>query len=247
MKTEPDWPAFQVKKIVIDAGHGGKDPGTMGAHAKEKDIALSISLKLGGYIQKYLPDVEVIYTRDKDVFIPLDERPKIANRHGADLFISIHVNAIGNKPTVYGTETYVMGLDKSESNLKVAMRENSVIKYEENVQETYGNFDPNSDESYIIFDLYQSVFLESSVNLAEKIQDQFGERVQRKNRGVKMERFWVLWATTMPSVLVETGYITNPEEEKYLSSEKGQALIASGIFRAVRDYKNQVESLNTEN
>lgn len=240
-------PSFSVKTIVIDAGHGGKDPGTMGSFSREKDIALKIALKLGGYIEKYLPDTKVVYTRKTDVFIPLEDRPKIANENNADLFISVHVNAIGGKSSVYGTETYVMGLNKSDRNLQVAMKENSVIEYEDDYEQKYDGFDPNSDESYIIFDLYQSVYLESSVKLAEKIQEQFGTRVKRRDRGVKMGPFWVLWATTMPAVLVETGYITNSEEEQYLASEKGQALIASGIFRAVRDYKNEVESLNVGN
>ena len=247
LETAPVNP-YAFKTIVIDAGHGGKDSGTRGKSAWEKNIALSIALKLGGYIEKYLPDVKVIYTRKTDIFVTLDGRAKIANDANADLFVSIHVNAMpGNKSQVYGTETYVMGLHKSGDNLNVAIRENSVIKQEDNFKETYEGFDPDSDESYIIFDLYQSAFLESSMSLAQKIQEQFGNRVNRRDRGVKQAGFWVLWATTMPSVLVETGYITNAEEEAYLKSEKGQALLASGIFRAVRDYKEEVESLNTGN
>ncbi|MDH5597663.1 MAG: N-acetylmuramoyl-L-alanine amidase [Cyclobacteriaceae bacterium] len=237
---------YEVKTIVIDAGHGGKDPGTIGATSKEKNIALNIALKVGGYLEKYLPDVKVIYTRKTDNFIELYDRPVIANKANADLFVSVHVDAIGGKSTVEGTTTYVMGLDKNKKNLDVAMRENSVMKYEENL-ENYNGFDPESDESYIIFDLYQSAFRENSLKLAEQIQTQFEKRVGRKSRGVKHGPFWVLWATTMPSVLVETGYITNPSEEQYLNTEKGQALIASGIFRAIRDYKNQVESIKVEN
>ncbi|MDH5379685.1 MAG: N-acetylmuramoyl-L-alanine amidase [Cyclobacteriaceae bacterium] len=239
--------SYAVRTIIIDAGHGGKDPGTMGKIAKEKDIALNIALKLGGYIEKYIPDTKVIYTRKSDKFIPLQGRAEIANKNNADLFVSIHVNSISGKPSVAGTETYVMGLHKEEANLKVAMRENSVIRKEENFEKVYEGFDPDSDESYIIFHLYQSAFFESSVKLAEKIQTQFGKRVGRHDRGVKQAGFWVLWSTTMPSVLVETGYITNPEEEKYLNSTEGQALLASGIFRAVRDYVNDVEQLNIEN
>lgn len=245
---EHNYSPYSVKTIVIDAGHGGKDSGTRGKVAWEKTIALNIALRLGDYIEKYLPDVKVIYTRKSDVFVTLDGRAKIANDAGADLFISIHVNAMPpNNSRVYGTETYVMGLHKSDDNLAVAMRENSVIMQEENFRETYEGFDPESDESYIIFDLYQSAFLESSMKLAQKIQDQFGNRVKRRNRGVKQAGFWVLWETTMPSVLVETGYITNPEEETFLASELGQALLASGIFRAVRDYKEELESLNATN
>ena len=241
----PKW-LYEVKTIVIDAGHGGKDPGTLGTKSREKDIALKIALKLGSYIEKYIPDVKVVYTRDKDVFFELNERAMIANKAAADIFVSVHVNAVG-RSDVYGTETYVMGLDKDEKNLKVAMRENSVIKQEENYGANYNGFEPDSDESYILFNLYQSANKTSSINLAEKIQNQFQTRVGRKNRGVKQAPFWVLWATTMPSVLVETGYITNSAEEKYLASEEGQALLASGIFRAVRDYKNELESLNGDN
>jgi len=236
-----------VKTIVIDAGHGGKDPGALGKNAKEKTIALGIAMKLGKYIEDYLPDVEVIYTRKNDVFIELDERAKIANRNNADVFVSVHVNSTPEKVSkALGTETYVMGLHKNQSNLDLAIRENSVIKFEEDFETAYEGFDPESDESYIIFDIYQSVFQKNSLDLAGRIQDQFKNRVGRVNRGVKMAGLLVLWKTTMPSVLVEVGFITNPKEEEYISSERGQALIASGIFRAVRGYKNDVESLNTD-
>ncbi|MDH5398567.1 MAG: N-acetylmuramoyl-L-alanine amidase [Cyclobacteriaceae bacterium] len=245
--TLPRSGPFNIKTIVIDAGHGGKDPGTMGATAREKDIALNIALKLGGYLEKHAPGTEVIYTRKSDTFIPLRGRSEIANKNGADLFVSVHVNAIGGKQSVYGTETYVMGLHKTGDNLNVAMRENAVIQKEEDYETHYDGFDPNSDASYIIFDLYQSAYLESSLVLAEKIQSQFKNRVQRRDRGVKQAGFLVLWQTYMPSVLVEVGYITNPDEEKYLASDRGQSLIASGIFRAIRDYKNEIESINLIN
>ena len=235
-----------IKTIVIDAGHGGKDPGALGKFSKEKDIALGIALKLGNYIERYLPDVNIVYTRKNDVFIELDERAQIANRNNADLFVSVHVNSTKEKvTTAIGTETYVMGLHKNQGNLDLAMRENSVIKYEDDFETSYGGFDPESDESYIIFKLFQNVFQENSIDLAERIENQFSSRVGRLSRGVKMAGLLVLWKTTMPSVLVEVGFITNPKEEVYITSEEGQAYIASGIFRAVRDYKNDVESINT--
>lgn len=235
---------YKVNTIVIDAGHGGKDPGTIGkANNKEKDIALSISLKVGEYIQKNIPGVKVLYTRKDDRYVIWDERANLANRNKADVFISIHVNA-SPSPQVYGTETWVMGLHKSESNLAVAKRENSVILLDENSKERAEGFDPNSPESYILFSLTQSAYTESSLKLAAKIQEQFEKRVGRKNHGVKQAGFLVLWKTAMPSVLVEVGFLSNEKEEQFLASEKGQDLLASGIFRAVREYKNEVESLN---
>jgi N-acetylmuramoyl-L-alanine amidase len=230
-----------VNTIVIDAGHGGKDPGALGKNSREKDVVLSIALKLGAYIQENYPDVKVIYTRSDDTFIPLYERTDIANKNHADLFISIHANA-ETKGTASGTETYVMGLDKSESNLEVAKLENSAILLEEDYTTKYEGFDPNSAESYIIFELMQNIFLNQSLMLAANVQDQFRERAKRVDRGVKQERFLVLWRTTMPSVLVETGYITQPDEEKYLSSESGQDYLASAIYRAFKGYKENIES-----
>jgi len=234
---------YQVQKIVIDAGHGGKDPGTHGVFSEEKDIALSVARKLGEILNKYLPEVEVIYTRPDDTFIPLEGRADIANKNGADLFISIHANAMppGNE-SVYGTETYVMGTHKVEANLNVARRENSVILMEENFEERYAGYDPNAPESHIIFSLYQHAYLGNSLVLADKIESQFKHRVGRRSRGVKQAGLVVLWRTSMPSVLVETGYLTNPKEEKYLNDELGQTYIASGIFRAIRDYKNEIET-----
>ncbi|MEQ8302582.1 MAG: N-acetylmuramoyl-L-alanine amidase [Cyclobacteriaceae bacterium] len=231
-----------IDLVVIDAGHGGKDPGTHGINTLEKDVALSIALKVGEYITKYVPGVKVIYTRTDDTFIPLDERAKIANRNNADLFICIHANALG-RPEIYGTETYVMGPHNAEGNMEVAKRENSVILLDENHEERYEGFDPNSPESYILFSLAQSAFQESSIRFANFVESQFRDRVGRKSRGVKQAGFWVLWRTGMPSVLIETGYLTNPTEEKYLKSERGQELIASGIYRAFKEYKAQIESV----
>lgn len=234
---------FKVSTVVIDAGHGGHDPGTSGKKYKEKDIALSIALKVGKYIEQYVQGVKVIYTRKDDNYIALDQRADIASKNKADLFISIHVNSIPNN-TTYGTETWVMGLHKSETNLEVAKRENSVILLDENYHERYEGFDPNSPESYILFSLTQDAYLESSLKMAEKIEKQFKTRVGRRSRGVKQAGFVVLYKTAMPSVLVETGFITNAKEEEYLGSEQGQDLIASGIYRAFKEYKFEVESLN---
>lgn len=234
---------FKVKKIVIDAGHGGKDPGTHGKFTKEKNITLTVAKKFGSYIKEYLPDVEVVYTRTNDTFVELEDRAAIANKSEADVFISIHANAI-SKPSIYGTETYVMGLHKSEGNFEVAKRENSVILYEEGYEEKYQGFDPNSPESVILFSLTQSANLENSLNLATKVETQFGKRAGRKSRGVKQAGFWVLWRTSMPSILVEIGYLTNVNEEQELNDASVQANIASGLFRAFRDYKTEIEALN---
>lgn len=234
---------YKINTVVIDAGHGGHDPGTSGKKFKEKDIALSIALKVGQYIEQYVPGVKVIYTRSTDVYVPLDERAEIANKNKADLFISIHVNSIPNA-TTFGTETWVMGVHKSESNLQVAKRENAVILLDEDYHERYQGFDPNSDESYILFSLSQNSYQISSQRLAGLVENQMGVRVGRHSRGVKQAGFVVLYKTAMPSVLVETGFITNPKEEAYLGSEKGQELLASGIYRAFKEYKNEVESLN---
>jgi len=233
-----------VKKIVIDAGHGGKDPGTFGLFSKEKTLALAIARKTGKYLEENLKDVEIIYTRDDDTFIELEERAQIANRNGADLFISIHCNAFPPNPKVRGTETYVMGLHKSDQNLAVAKRENSSIYLEDNYEETYGDFDPNSPDSHILFSLYQTAYLQNSLNLATKIENQFETRAGRRSRGVKQAGFWVLWRTSMPSVLVETGYLTNPSEEIELNDLLKQDYIASGIYRAVRDYKIEMDNMD---
>jgi len=232
-----------IKKLVIDAGHGGKDPGASGKHSKEKDIALSIALKAGEYIEDYYDDVEVIYTRKKDVFVELYRRAEIANEKQADLFISIHCNANpSSRP--YGAETYVMGLHKSQANLEVARAENAAILLENDYSANYEGFDPNSPEANIIFSLYQNIHLEQSLNIASKIQTQFRERVKRHDRGVKQAGFWVLYKTTMPGILVEAGFLSNPTEEKFLNSKSGQTYIASAIFRAFREYKEDFEKKN---
>ncbi len=234
---------FKVDVIVIDAGHGGHDPGTMGSKVKEKDVALRIALKTGAYIEKNLPGVKVIYTRKDDHYLPLDERANIANKAKADLFICIHANALPGSKAV-GTETYVMGLHKDNSNFEVAKRENAVILMDSNYKERYEGFDPNSPESYILFSLTQSAYQESSLLFASKVEDQFKIKAGRKSRGVKQAGFVVLWRTTMPSVLIETGFLSNSDEEKFLNTPSGQDLIASGIYRAFKEYKNEVESIN---
>jgi N-acetylmuramoyl-L-alanine amidase len=230
----------KIDCIVIDAGHGGKDPGTKNGKIFEKDIALAIALKLGNYIKDNMPDVKVIYTRDKDVFVPLDERAEIANKNQADVFISIHCNANPSK-VPYGTETYAMGLTKAAGNLEVAKQENAAIFFEENSESKYQGFD-NSPESYIMLSLMQNTHIDQSIKLASSIQNQFKERASRVDRGVKQAGFIVLWKTTMPSVLIETGFLSNVNECKYLTSDKGQDYLASAIYRAFKDYKNMIEN-----
>lgn len=236
--SEPE--SYRLKKVVIDAGHGGRDPGAIGKKSKEKDIVLAVALKVGEYIETSYPEVDVVYTRKEDVFIPLDERSNIANETGADLFISIHCNANPSR-VPYGTETYVMGLHKSEGNLDVAMRENAVITYEEDYSTKYEGYDPNSAESFIIFSLMQNHSLDQSLNMASLLQDEFRDRARRHDRGVKQAGFIVLWKTSMPSVLVELGFLSNPKEEDYLITSEGQTYLASAVFRAFRAYKEQIE------
>jgi len=237
---EPDL-KNKVHIVVIDAGHGGIDPGAVGSHTKEKDIVLDVALMLGKYINDSFKDVTVIYTRDKDIFIPLRDRANIANKAKADLFISIHANS-NEKKYVYGSETYVMGIDKNESNLNVAKTENSVITLEDDYSTKYEGFDPNSAESYIIFNLMQNTHINQSLIFASKVQDEFREKARREDRGVRQAPFLVLWQTTMPSVLVELGFISHPDEEKYLSSQQGKDYLASAIYRAFREYKLEIEN-----
>jgi N-acetylmuramoyl-L-alanine amidase len=230
---------FKLRTIVIDAGHGGKDPGCSSFGSREKDIALDVALKLGEFIKVNMEDVKIIYTRKTDVFIELHERAAIANRNNADLFISVHVNA--GPAGLYGTETFCMGLHKTEQNLEIAKRENSSILLEQNHEHEYGGFDPSSPESYILFSLYQSAFMASSAKLAGKIETEFGETNKRHSRGVKQAGFLVLWKTSMPSVLVETGFITDTTDANYLKKETGRLDIAWGIYSAVEDFRNEME------
>lgn len=233
---------YKLRRIVIDAGHGGKDPGTIGKVSREKDVALSLSLKVGQYIKEYLPEVEVIYTRQTDKFIELKERANIANRNRADLFISIHCNATTSK-NVYGTETFVMGNKNFDANFEIVKRENAVILLEDDYQENYEGFDPQSPESYMMFNLMQKAYFSNSLSLAQKIENDFTTRVNRHSRGVKQAPFYVLWTTSMPSVLIEAGFLSNVNEERYLNSKNGQTYVASGIFRAIKAYKEEIESI----
>lgn len=265
-----------IKTIVIDAGHGGKDPGCNGNFAKEKDVSLSVALKLGKLIEAQFKDVKVIYTRTTDVFVDLEERAMIANKAKADLFISIHCNAAGkvvkykdpktgkmkvkmrkNKkgkfvpvettnPVPFGSETYVMGLKNEEGKMKVATRENSVIFLEDDYEKKYEGFDPDSEESYIIMSNYTSAYVIQSANLALKIQDEYTKKAGRVDKGVHRQSIWVLWRTAMPSILTEIGYLTNPLEEQFLASEKGQDYLAKAIFRGLRKYKDELEGNKKE-
>ena len=223
--------------LVIDAGHGGKDPGAVGAISKEKDINLKVALALGKLVEDNMKDVKVVYTRKTDVFVELDNRAKIANQNKADLFISIHTNASAGNKTVKGTETYTLGMHRAASNLEVAKRENSAIMLEKDYQEKYEGFNPKSSESYIIFELMQDEYMKQSVSLADKIQKEFATTAKRNNRGVYQAGFLVLRATSMPSCLVEVGYISTPEEERYLNSQEGITNISKSIFNAVKQYR----------
>jgi N-acetylmuramoyl-L-alanine amidase len=233
-----------IQTVVIDAGHGGHDPGAIGQVAREKNINLAIALKLGNLIKHSMKDVRVIYTRDKDYFVELYRRAEIANENKADLFICIHCNANPNH-SMKGAETYVMGLHKSQANLNIAKLENASILLESDYQSTYNGFDPNADESYIIFSLFQNSNLGQSTDLAAGIQTQLVKHQAGALRGVRQAGFIVLYKTTMPSVLVETGYISNPEEEKLLMSGAGQDNIAASIFRAFKTFRDGMSSQGT--
>jgi N-acetylmuramoyl-L-alanine amidase len=233
-------PAFRMKKIVLDAGHGGNDPGNIGSKAREKDINLAVTLLVGKYIKENMPDVEVIYTRRDDSFQTVKQRPNIANVNKADLFVSIHSNSAANK-TAFGTETFVMGTKYAEANFDIVKKENSVILLEENYKEEYEGFDPTSPESYMMFNLMQKAYMGNSITLADQIESQFRDKVGRKSRGVKQGPFWVLWTPSMPSVLVELGFLSNTEEERFLMTKEGQEYMASAIYRAIKDYKSEIE------
>jgi N-acetylmuramoyl-L-alanine amidase len=233
-------PPKGIRTIVIDAGHGGKDPGAVGKNAKEKDIALAIALKVGAYIEENIPDVEVIYTRKTDVFPSLQQRAEIANKAEADLFISIHVNA-HTRASAKGTLTLVLGQHRADENFEVAVRENSVILLEEDYETHYEDFDPKSAESYIMFSLMQKTYFKQSIEFGNHVQNQFRERAHRKDLGVREQGLLVLAQTSMPGVLIETGFISNPEEEKYLMTQYGQEIIASAIYRGFKEYKEEID------
>ena len=234
---------FNVNTIVIDAGHGGHDPGCLGSSSQEKHICLSVALKLGKLIKAYFPSVNVIYTRNKDVFVKLHERANIANKNKADLFISIHANSAQNK-SAYGTETYVMGTKYTDRNLELSKRENSVILMEKDYEKNYDGYNPNSPLSNILMGLYQQEYLQSSINFATKVEHQFKTRNNRHSRGVRQRVLLVMYRTTMPSVLIELGFLTNKSEEVLLKDKIGQSETAAAVFRAFVEYKREMEGYN---
>ncbi len=235
-------PPYRIKTVVIDPGHGGFDPGTHGIKVKEKDIVLSVGKILRDLFEEKYPQIKVIMTRDKDIFIPLYQRAKIANDANADLFISIHANFMPKSSVTWGTETYVMGLHTAEYNLDVAKRENSAILLEENYKNNY-DYDPNSPESHILFSMYQNAFLDQSIQFGQFVENQYATHAKRKSRGVKQAGFVVLKATSMPSVLLEIGFLSNREEEDYLKTYDGQQKIAESIFQGFTSYKKKMEQL----
>ena len=229
----------QIKTVVIDAGHGGKDPGCHGNFAFEKEVCLSMALKLGALIKEKFPEIKIIYTREKDVFVELIERANIANRAKADLFICIHANANASE-AAFGTETYVLGLHRTEAQQKVAERENSIIALEDDKGAKYKEIDLSTD-AIIVRQLQLKVFLDHSILFAEKLQKEF-KKFGRYDRGVKQAGFLVLYKTTMPSVLIETGFLTNSTEEKFLGNTSGQSNMATLMFNAFENYRNQIEN-----
>ena len=222
--------------VVLDAGHGGHDPGAKTANNREKDINLAVTLILGNIIEQNFRDVKVVFTRKTDVYLTLQERANVVNDHHADLFICVHTNSSPGT-SAYGAESYTLGLAKTKANLDVAMRENSVITLEENYKTKYHGFDPNSVDSYIMFEFMQDKYIDRSVDFASVIQKQFNKYCGRLDRGVRQAGFWVLHRSACPSVLVELGFISNPSEERYLTSEAGQKEMATAIFNAFVDYK----------
>ncbi len=241
IQKESDKNEYLLKTIVIDAGHGGHDPGCSGSGSREKHLALGIAKKLSAYLKDRFPDLNIMMTRDKDVFIPLYERAKIANRANADLFISIHCNYFPSSNKVRGTETYVMGLHTAEHNLEVAKRENAAILFEVDYEKNY-DYDPNSTEGHIMLSMFQNAYLDQSILFAEIVEQSFAKRAERRSRGVRQAGFVVLKETAMPSVLIESGYLSNYKEEQYLKSSAGQMRIAVAIGKAFEDYKKLVEN-----
>ena len=229
--------------VVLDAGHGGNDAGAVGAFSKEKNINLKYTLELGDLIKKNHPDVKVIYTRNKDVFVNLNERARIANRAKADLFISIHTNASKNK-SANGMETFTLGVSRSKENMEVAMLENSVILLEDDYEKKYEGFDPNSTDSYIMFEFMKDQYMDRSISCADLIQQNMINASKRNNRGVRQAGFLVLRATTMPSILIELGFISNKEEEKFLNNSDNQTKICKAIYQAFTDYKHNIDKRN---
>lgn len=233
---------YRIKKVVIDAGHGGHDSGCHSSDGVEKKNTLAMALKLGNKIKEHYPSIDVIYTRETDVFIPLKRRAEIANKAKADIFISIHCNSTDEKGSIVGTETYVLGMHKKGSNFDVAKRENASILLESDYKQQYDGFDPNSTEAYIIFSLFQNAYLDKSILFAKYIEESFRSNAGRRSLGVKQAGFLVLKETAMPSVLVETGFLNHPSEGEFISSSAGQATIAESIYLAFQKYKTAVET-----
>ncbi|MCC8172923.1 MAG: N-acetylmuramoyl-L-alanine amidase [Odoribacter sp.] len=230
----------KITTICIDAGHGGKDPGAVGTKNQEKNIVLKVALRVGQLIKEKHPDIKVVYTRDKDVFIPLSKRGEIANKNKADLFISIHTNSFEQK-SVNGVETYVLGLHKSQDNLRVAMKENAAIKYEEDYSIKYDGFDPNRAESYIIFSMLKNLHLGKSLDMAGLVHEELVSNTQKKDRGVRQAGYLVLKDVAMPAILIEVGYISNLQEERYMASKEGQEKISQAIAKGFFSYKEKFE------
>jgi len=230
---------YRMRTIVLDAGHGGKDPGTHGKKTKEKDVTLAVVLKLGKLLKSKYPDIKILYTRKTDDFIELHERAAIANRNNADLFISIHCNS--GPAHICGSETYAMGLHTSEINLKVAKRENAVVLKEENYLRKYEGFDPSSPLAHIFFANVQNTYLDRSLSLAQKVENQFQNMEGKTSRGVKQAGFIVLWKSAMPAVLIELGYLTHSKEEGVLRDKEGQDASAQSILKAISKYKEELE------
>lgn len=224
--------------VVLDPGHGGKDPGAVGRFSKEKDLNLKLALEVGKKLKEQYPDVKVVYTRSTDVFIPLQERADIANKNNADLFISLHANS-SNSKVPRGVETFILGTEKMDKNLDVAMRENAVIKLEADYKTTYQGFDPNSVDSYIMFELMQNSYMDQSLRFAEQVQQRFTGHLNREDRGVRQAAFWVLLKTACPSILFEMGFISNPEEEKFLNQPASMAQMASALVNAFGAYTHR--------
>ena len=226
--------------VVLDAGHGGKDPGAVGKFSQEKDLNLSLVLKVGALLKEQYPDINVVYTRSTDVFIPLQTRADIANKNNADLFISIHTNASENRNSK-GVETFILGTEKAEKNLDVAMRENAVMKLEADYKTTYQGFDPNSIDSYIMFELMQNNFMDQSLQFATQVQQHFVGHLNRSDRGVQQASFWVLLKTACPAILFEMGFISNAEEEKFLNADTTMDMMATALVNAFAVYTHRQE------
>ncbi|MEL7534682.1 MAG: N-acetylmuramoyl-L-alanine amidase [Bacteroidota bacterium] len=232
--------AGPIRTLIIDPGHGGKDPGAVGASTYEKDVALGVGLKLKEIVNQNLPQVKVVMTRESDDFIPLYERGEIAQDNEGDFFISIHCNGIGNKHS-HGAETYILGVNKGQENYERIIEENQAVLFEDNFGEFYGGYDPQSAEANILFDLTSGALRSESKHLAEKVQIHYAEAKGRNNRGVKQAPFIVLYMCGMPAILTEIGFITNEKEEAFLGSEEGQEVIANGLFQSIEAYNQEFQ------